>query len=208
MLQYWCRKRRRDNDAFFELQTDPKKETRSVKWKGEAGISMFRDGEYVIYGNNGICRVCGTTTMNIDGIPSNRLYYVLKPDDRKSGTIYAPVDNKKLVLRRIMTKEEAEELIRNIPNIEILEIENDKLREESYKECMRTCDGVELVRIIKTIYVRRNRRLRSGRKSTAVDERYMKLAEDNLYAELSKLLGVPKEGMPDYISEKIRQQEI
>ena len=73
---------------------------------------------------------------------------------------------------------------------------------------MRTCDGVELVRIIKTIYVRRNRRLRSGRKSTAVDERYMKLAEDNLYAELSRLLGVPKEGMPDYISEKIRQQEI
>ncbi|MBQ8304678.1 MAG: CarD family transcriptional regulator [Blautia sp.] len=163
---------------------------------------MFEKGEYVIYGHVGICQVMGTTTMDLDGIPKDRLYYVLQPDGKGSGRIYTPVDNGKPVLRKIMTRDEAEALISDIPEIETLEIENDKLREEKYKECLKTCNGRELIRIIKTIYSRRRQRLKSGKKVTAVDERYMKLAEDNLYAELAMLLEIPKDHVVSYISQK------
>lgn len=169
---------------------------------------MFETGAYVIYGQVGICKVKGTTTMDLDGVPNDRLYYVLEPEGRKDGTIYTPVDGMKTILRRMMTREEAEELIRSIPRIEILDIENDKKREEKYKECIKTCSSTELVRIIKTIYTRRRSRLRVGKKVTAVDERYMKLAEENLYTELSMLLGVPKEKMVDYISEQVKEQQL
>ncbi|MBQ1311339.1 MAG: CarD family transcriptional regulator [Blautia sp.] len=165
---------------------------------------MFETGDYVIYNNAGICRVQGTTTMDLPGVPKDRLYYILEPNGKKEGKIYTPVDGMKKVLRRMMTKEEAQKLIEEIPAIEVLEIENDKLREEKYKECLKSCSSRELVRIIKTIYLRRTRRLRSGKKATAVDERYMKLAEENLYAELSMLLGIPKEGMVSYITQKVR----
>ncbi len=154
---------------------------------------MFAKGEYVVYGNAGICQVLGVTTMKMEGIPIDRLYYVLQPDGKEDDTIYTPVDPVKTVLRPIMTREEAEQLISEIPDIEVLEIENDKLREAKYKECLRSCDGREIIRILKTIYGRRNRRLQRGKKSTAVDERYLKLAETSLCAELSKLLEIPKD---------------
>ncbi|MBQ9065391.1 MAG: CarD family transcriptional regulator [Blautia sp.] len=164
---------------------------------------MFSTGEYVIYGRAGICRVEGVTTMDMEGVPKDRLYYVLIPDGKKDGTIYTPVDNMKQVLRPVMTKQEAEQLISSLPEIEELNIENEKLREEKYKECIKSCDGTEMFRIIKTIYTRKQNRMKNGKRVTAVDERYMKLAEDNLYAELSMLLGVPREKMVSYISERI-----
>ena len=166
---------------------------------------MFETGDYVVYGHVGICQVKGVTTMDMDGIPKDRLYYVLQPDGKTEGTVYTPVDNMKLVLRPVMTKEEAEQLIEEIPEIDTLFIENDKLRETRYKECLKSCNSRELVRIIKTIYFRRRDRLASGKKATAMDERYMKMAEDNLYSELALLLKIPKEKMVDYISEKIAE---
>ncbi len=168
---------------------------------------MFEAGEYVIYGHVGICQVKGVTTMKLDGVPKDRLYYVLQPEGRAEGIIYTPVDNMKLVLRRMMTREEAEDLISEIPRIETLDIANDKLREEKYKECIKSCSGRELIRIIKTIYSRRRVRLQNGKKVTAVDERYMKLAEQSLYAELSMLLNIPREEMVSYISQKIKNNQ-
>ena len=168
---------------------------------------MFEAGDYVIYGHNGICQVKGTTTLEMEGVPKNRLYYILTPQDGRTGTIYTPTENGKLVLRSVMSREEAEQLIQDIPDIETLDIENDKRREEKYKECLRTCDGREMLRVIKTIYLRKSKRLRCGKKATAVDERYMKMAENNLYSELSMLLEVPKDEMVSYIAAQVKKQE-
>ena len=40
-------------------------------------------------------------------------------------------------------------------------------------------------------------------KGTAVDERYFRMAEDNLYSELSIALEIPKEEMEKYIAEHL-----
>ena len=83
---------------------------------------MFEKGEYVVYGNTGICQVMDVTTMDMAGFPKDRLYYVLRPDGKQEGRIFTPVSNGKLVLRRVMTQEEAENLIEEIPEIETLGI--------------------------------------------------------------------------------------
>ena len=103
-----------------------------------------------------------------------------------------------------MSREEAEELLDAIPGIETLDIDNDKLREEKYKECIKTCECKEMIRIIKTIYLRKKDRISKGKKVTATDERYLKMAEESLYSELSMLLGVPKGKMESYITARIR----
>ena len=104
-----------------------------------------------------------------------------------------------------MTVEEAEKLIDEIPSIETLSIENEKFREDSYKKCIRTCECRDLLRIIKTIYIRKQARLSHGKKTTATDERYLKLAEDHLYSEFSMLLDIPKEHMAGYIEQRVHQ---
>lgn len=47
----------------------------------------------------------------------------------------------------------------------------------------------------------------SWQKTTATDERYLKLAEDHLYSELSMLLDIPKERMADYIEQRVNQKK-
>ena len=167
---------------------------------------MFETGEYVVYGRTGICQVTGVTTMKVDGSSAERLYYVLKPGGETEGKIFTPVEGGKQVLRAIISKEEAEQLIDEIPSIETLSIENEKFREDSYKKCIRTCECRDLLRIIKTIYLRKQARLSHGKKTTATDERYLKMAEDHLYSEFSMLLDIPKEHMAGYIEQRIRQR--
>lgn len=164
---------------------------------------MFEKGEFIIYGSKGICAVQDITTLNMDGAVKDRLYYVLSPNNQKESKIFVPVDSNKTIMRRLISKMEADELIEKIPEIQEIWVENDKLREEKYKECMRTCECREWVRIIKTLYVRMQKRIAQGKKVTATDERYFRMAEENLYSELSIALGIPKGEMEQYIAARI-----
>lgn len=170
---------------------------------------MFETGAYVVYGNTGICRVMGVTTMDMAGIPKDKLYYILRPDGQTEGKIFTPVENRKQIMRSVMSKVEAEELIECIPDIEALDVADDKQREEQYRECIKSCECKEMIRIIKTIYLRKKEREAQGKKVTATDEKYLKMAEENLYSELAMLLGVPKNRMENYITVRLkRKQEV
>lgn len=169
---------------------------------------MFEIGEYIIYGTKGVCQVMDITTMNLDGVPKDTKYYILQPWNQSGSRIFVSVDNQKTIMRKILTKEEANALIDKIPEIEEIWVDNDKVREEKYKECIRTCECSELVRIIKTLYLRREERLKAGKKITTTDERYLKLAEEHLYTELSVALDIPVENMEKYITEKVEKVNI
>lgn len=168
---------------------------------------MFKKGDYIIYGTVGVCEVTDITTLNMEGAKKDRLYYVLCPRYDKSSKLFTPVDNEKIVMRPILTKEEACELVDEIPEIEALWTANDKMREEMYKEVIKSGSCRELIKIIKALYLRKKARIEQGKKTTSMDERYLKIAEDNLYSELSVPLGIPRENMVDYISDRIGQLE-
>ena len=103
---------------------------------------MFKKGDYVVCGNNGICVVENVTTLNMMNIPKDSLYYILKPVYSESSTVYIPVNNHKAPLRAALTAEETHSLIAKIPSLEMIWIENEKQRELTYKECMKqnTCE--------------------------------------------------------------------
>ena len=91
---------------------------------------MYKKGEYVIYGSSGVCQVGDVTTLDIDNVPKDREYYVLFPQNH-GGTVYVPVDVASTKMRKVITKEEAEQLIEKIPTIQPIEISNEKFLEES-----------------------------------------------------------------------------
>lgn len=168
---------------------------------------MFNIGDFVVYGRTGICEVTDITTMKMTGVPKDKLYYILMPCKDKSGKIFTPVENGKVVIRPVITKEEAMELLSQISEIPELWIPNEKMRENMYKECIRSCECVELIKIIKTLYIRKRDRIAQGKKITATDERYLKMAEGSLYSELSMALGIPENEMETYITEYIEEQK-
>lgn len=168
---------------------------------------MFEKGEYIVYGQNGICEVEDITHLDLGDVDEKKLFYVLLPMGAKGSKIYSPVDNAKVVIRRIISKEEAWDLLDEIEHMEELWIVNDKLREKQYKEAMQSCDYREWIRIIKTLYLRKCERTAVGKKITATDEKYLKLAENNLYGELALALEKDKSEMESFIIEYIEKQK-
>lgn len=69
----------------------------------------YEVGEYVIYGNNGICQVLDITTPGFSGVDKEKMYYVLEPVHTKGSRIYSPVDSHKVVMRAVIDEEQAEE---------------------------------------------------------------------------------------------------
>lgn len=166
---------------------------------------MFQTGDYMIYGNNGVCRVESVGTIDmIPGIPKDKIYYTLKPLYIKGSTIYTPADNQKVLIRPLISKEEAMELIDGVEEIETLWITNEKQREEIYKEELATCDCKELIKIIKTVYQRMQVRLAEGKKITNNDRKYFKMAQDSLYGELAIVLDMEKGKVEEFITERMQ----
>ncbi len=166
---------------------------------------MFEVGELIMCGGHGVCRVTAITGNPIDKQDKERKYYILDPVFEKGSTIYTPVDNEKIVMRKIMDERAAKLLIGRIPDIETVWIKEEKTREQMYKEAIRTYDCQSLVRIIKTLYLRKQDRVQQGKKVLSSDEHYLKKAEELLYSEMSLALSIPKEKVEGYISREIRK---
>ena len=109
-------------------------------------------------------------------------------EDEKE-TIYVPVSNSDSALRPCLTEENAWKLIEKIPEISTPWTENEKMREQKYKEAIKANDPKALVVIIKMIYQRKQQRLAQGKKCTATDTKYFQIAEKLLYEELEQPLG-------------------
>ncbi|MGN0308373.1 MAG: CarD family transcriptional regulator [Lachnospiraceae bacterium] len=153
---------------------------------------MFQEKEMIVYGSHGICEVEHIGKLNMPMIDPNKLYYTLQPCKEKASVIYAPVENNKTIMRKILTKEEAQKLLEHVPQVDTLWIANEREREACYKEAIKSCNCEELLRIIKTLYLRKQKRIEDGKKPTAIDERYFQQAEEQLYGELSFVLKLDK----------------
>lgn len=164
---------------------------------------MFEKGDYIVYGNSGVCEVQDIGPMEMTGVSEGKLYYTLKQRYAAGGTIFTPVDNSKIVMRSIYSKGEAGELIETIPFIEALEIRDEKKREEFYKDSLRTCDFTETIRLMKLIHHRKRKRLAAGKKMASLDERYLKMAEDGLYGELEVSLELSRDDVEHLVAERL-----
>ncbi len=160
---------------------------------------MYTSGDYVVCGNNGICQIQDITTLNISGVDKTRKYYILKPVFSSGSTVYTPVDTAENTLRKAMNKEEATAFIDSIPNTALIPLADEKTLERTYKEYIHQNSSEDWLKLIKTIYLRKEKRLSDGHKVTAVDSRYFKLAEDFLYGELSVALDMSKDEVREHI---------
>lgn len=174
-------------------------------WKEK---KMFEKGECIIYGRSGICRIEDITHLNIAGVDKKKLYYVLAPLSSGSSRVYFPVDKEDARARRLITEQEAWELLDEIRDIEEIWIGNEKMREEIYKEALNSCDYRRWVAIIKTLYLRKQDRIAHGKKMAATDERYLRMAEDALYGELAFVMGKEKDEMEVLITEHMEKMDM
>ena len=149
----------------------------------------YEIGDLVSKPVTGICKIEDILYLSLTDEKNNKLYYLIKPIEDEKDKIYVPVSNSDSRLRSCLTKEEAWKLIKRIPEIPTAWVNNEKLREQNYKEAVKANDPEALVAIIKMIYQRKQKRLAQGKKCTATDARYFQIAENLLYMELGAAIG-------------------
>ena len=168
---------------------------------------MFAEGDYISHGSNGVCRVAGFTWMDVPGTGEKKEYYILKPVYDKSATVYSPVETGAVLkCRRIMTEAQARELLECIPKVEQLAASNAKELDDKCKLAVLSGECTEWVRAIKTICRERDRRLGQGKKMTALQERYLKTAQDKLCGELAVSLRSEKAKMEELLLERLAME--
>ena len=153
----------------------------------------YEIGDFVSKPVIGICKIENILYLNPYGEKKDKLYYLIKSIEDEEEKIYVPVSNSDSRLRACLTKEEAWNLIKRIPEIPTAWTNNEKMREQNYKEAVKANSPEALVSIIKMIYQRKQKRLAQGKKCTATDARYFQMAENLLYMELGIALGKPKQ---------------
>ena len=152
----------------------------------------YEIGDLVSKPVTGICKIEDILYLTFQDEKNNKLYYLMKPIEDEKDKIYVPVSNSDSRLRLCLTKEEAWNLIKRIPEIPTAWINNEKLREQNYKEAVKANDPEALVAVIKMIYQRKQKRLAQGKKCTATDARYFQIVENLLYMELGAAIGKPQ----------------
>ena len=144
--------------------------------------------------------------VDMPGAPAERMYYILQPMQDKGATVYLPTDNDKAVIRQVMGSDEAKDLVEQIPGIGVLDIPDDKKREVTYKEAMKSCNSHTWVKMIRTLSMRRENRLAMGKKVTTLDERFFKAAMGALGDELSIALEISSEEAEEMIHDAIHRK--
>lgn len=164
---------------------------------------MFKVNDYIMYGMTGVCKIIDITNekfINND----QRKYYVLMPIYSNNTIIKIPVDNSKITMREIISKDDVNSLINNMSNMETLWIDDERKRNEQFKTMLKSGQCEELIKLIKCIYYNQEYKKSIGKKSYQVDNNIMKEAERLLNEEFAIILNISPDEVTSYISSQIQ----
>ena len=165
---------------------------------------MFKVNQLVVYENSGVCRI-----ENIEEIPfpsGPKTCYILKPVYGAGSTIYSPFNNQNVLMRPVIAKEDAMELIHSIPATELQTFEGLRASEleGKYRDAARSQQCHDLIPLAMAIYRKTKKARKAGKKISEVDDRFLKRLNDQINGELAIALGIRKEEVPEFISREIK----
>ena len=160
---------------------------------------MFKINDYIVYGPMSVCKIIDIIEEENPYI-GLKSYYVIQPVySDKSTIIKIPVDSKKLFMRHLISQREALSIIESIPNLKVLDINNDKQRSQQFKSIIKSSICSDLAQLIKSININEQEKLSSGKKLSKIDEDFKKTAEKLINEEFATVLNIPVEEVSSFI---------
>lgn len=157
-----------------------------------------------MYGAMGVCRIAKIGKLDFVDENDQLLYYFLEPL-YKSGTFYAPVENKKIAIRKVISKKAAKSLLDEIDSIkgEIIATPSIQQLSHQYQEIIDLHDCRALLGLKKSIIAKEKDAIKNKKKLGQIDRRFMKKADELLYGELSAALNLDIEKVESMVNEKL-----
>ena len=164
---------------------------------------MFQVGDRVIYGTEGVCRIERIESLRVGGHAAP--YYVLSPIYREGATVYVPLNNERLTerMKRVLSPQELEALLAAAVRNEPLWLDDPNERKHLYSVVLLGGDRQELLRLVQTLYRRREKLTALGKHLRAADEQALRDAERMVNGEFALVLNIPRHDVPAYIRARL-----
>ena len=160
---------------------------------------MFNKNDYIIYGSMSVCKILDIIEEE-NAYIGRKSYYVIQPVYSDKNTIIKiPTDNTKVFMRHLLSQEEIMSIIENIPNLEIIKIDNEKERSMHYKSVIKNSICEELTELIKSININEQEKLSVGKKLSKTEEDFKKAAEKLIDEEFATVLNIPVQDVQSFI---------
>lgn len=166
---------------------------------------MFKIGDLIIYSAHGICCIDDICKMKCFGVVKD--YYVLHPIENNKLKISTPVDNKKVVMLKLIEKDEAEEIIESFksPGIEWIDISSQ--RNQIYSDIVNKGNRKEIAKIINTLMRKKHELESSGKKLYEHDSKLLDTSKNIMFEEIAMSLNTTFEEINDRITNLIVKGE-
>ena len=166
---------------------------------------MFEIGQTVLYGMEGVCTIEERKVMKVGHARAS--YYVLRPVYRATSTIFVPEDNALLLskIRPILSQKEILSILQEAPLAEVAWIEDPNERKLEYQKILTGGERLWLIRLIRTLYLRRQMLQNSGKHLRTADEQMLRDAEKLLHDEFALVLNIAQTEVPEYIRSRIEK---
>lgn len=166
---------------------------------------MFNIGDLIIYSGQGICRIdeiCEKTYLG-----SARSYYVLHPIENRDLEISIPVDNDKVMMLRLIDRDEAKNIMESfkLPGIDWIDKANQRVH--IYSNIVKTGNRKEISKITNTLMRAKIEIENNGKKFDERDRKLLDFIQNILFAELALTLNTTFEDIYEKIHEIINENE-
>lgn len=160
---------------------------------------MFNKGDLVLYSTHGICKIDDICEKTISYVTKS--YYLLHPMEDSKLSISIPVDNDKVTMLELLSKEEAENIMESFKLEGYEWIDVDSQRCTKYNEIIKQGNRTEIAKISNTLMKKKIDLESSGRKFHEKDKKILLGIQNILFSELAFILN----SSPDEIEDKINR---
>lgn len=164
---------------------------------------MYKIGEFIVYGNQGVCEVEGISKLNSPITNKMTNYYQLKPI-HGNGNVFVPVDAN-VFMRLIITMEEVKKIISDISIIRDTryDIKNVRELQNHYKALLSSHEFVDTLKAMISLNNKKEDLAKSNKKLGQMEEKFFRMAREQIEDEFSVALGITKKEAEIYINENI-----
>ena len=158
----------------------------------------WKTGDTAVHLRDGICEITGITEV-ARKFEKPESYFVLQPLYEASSKLYIPLERADQFLRAPLTKAEAEELIRKIPDSGEVWIDDEKKRQLMLADARKNASLETLLGLVHLFYEKKEEMTGAGRKFHSTDEQFLKDMDIRVNREFAFALGISPDEVPAYI---------
>ena len=160
-------------------------------------MRTLKVGDLVIHCRDGLAKITGETNIN------DRAFFLVHIVRESNETIYVPVVGAENIIRPVMEKQEADELIDYMNTISLEYNKNTKQRRDLFKKKLASGDVKEIAYLFRQLYLFKTHP--DEVKVGPVDLDMLGYASNNLLDELALSYDLPRDKIQEFVYSKMKK---